>query len=478
MSSVPHIPVIRLGRNYESLDKLEIKNHSTGEVIATVSSVNAGIIRKDFKKIGEGRAALKKFTVKQLMELSAKAGDLFLNGTLPFGDKGHTQTPQQYIETLSLTSGLPHVMVKRNMTKIHYALTHLDVILNGLSRGLDMSILDAGTGEQFGTKLSFFPTAAALGLVMPSNSPAVNSLWLPAIALKTPVVIKPGKEEPWTPYRLIQAFIAAGVPGEAFGFYPTDHEGAGEILKTCGRALIFGDKNTTAQYASNPAIQLHGPGWSKIIVGEDCIENWRDYIDVMVGAISDNGGRSCINASAIVVPKYGAEIADAIAQKLGPVKPTKPEDPNARLSGFANVKMADFIDAQIEDGLKTPGAVDVTAKYRDGSRKVVFEGGTYMRPTVVLCDSFQHPLANKEFLCPYASVVQVPQKDVLHQIGYSLAVSAITKDQKFIDEIMAFPEIERLNIGPISTMAISWDQPHEGNMFEFLWRRRSIEKAW
>lgn len=478
MSSVPHIPVIRLGRNYESLDKLEIKNHSTGEVIATVSSVNAGIIRKDFKKIGEGRAALKKFTVKQLMELSAKAGELFLNGTLPFGDKGHTQTPQQYIETLSLTSGLPHVMVKRNMTKIHYALTHLDVILNGLSRGLDMSILDSGTGEQFGTKLSFFPTAAALGLVMPSNSPAVNSLWLPAIALKTPVVIKPGKEEPWTPYRLIQAFMAAGVPGEAFGFYPTDHEGAGEILKTCGRALIFGDKNTTAQYANNPAIQLHGPGWSKIIVGEDCIENWRDYIDVMVASISDNGGRSCINASAIVVPKYAAEIADAIAQRLGPVKPTKPDDEKARLSGFANVKMADFIDNQIEDGLKTPGATDVTAKYRDGSRKAIFEGGTYMRPTVVLCDSFQHPLANKEFLCPYASVVQVPQKDVLHQIGYSLAVSAITKDQKFIDEIMAFPEIERLNIGPVSTMAISWDQPHEGNMFEFLWRRRSIEKAW
>lgn len=478
MSSVPHIPVIRLGRNYESLDKIEIKNHSTGEVIATVSSVNAGIIRKDFRKIGESRAALKKFTVKQLMELSAKAGDLFLNGTLPFGDKGHTQTPQQYIETLSLTSGLPHVMVKRNMTKIHYALTHLDVILNGLSRGLDMSILDTGTGEQFGTKLSFFPTAAALGLVMPSNSPAVNSLWLPSIALKTPVIIKPGKEEPWTPYRLIQAFIQAGVPAEAFGFYPTDHEGAGEILKTCGRALIFGDKNTTAQYANNPAIQLHGPGWSKIIIGEDCIENWRDYIDVIAGAISDNGGRSCINASAIVVPKYAAELADAIAQKLGPVKPTKPDDENARLSGFANVKMADFIDAQIEDGLKTPGATDVTAKYRDGSRKVVFEGGTYMRPTIVHCDSFAHPLANKEFLCPYASVVQVPQKDVLHQIGYSLAVSAITKDQAFIDEIMAFPEIERLNIGPVSTMAISWDQPHEGNMFEFLWRRRSIEKAW
>ena len=241
-------------------------------------------------------------------------------------------------------------MVRRNMDKVHFALTNMKFVLNGLSRGLDLSILDAGTGEQFGTKLSYFPTCQALGLVMPSNSPAVNSLWIPAIALKTPVVIKPGKEEPWTPYRLIQSFVAAGVPAEAFGFYPTDHEGAGEILKSSGRSLIFGDKNTMAQYANNPAIQLHGPGWSKFLIGEDCIENWRDYIDVIAGAISDNGGRSCINASAVVVPRYAAEIADALAQKIGPFAPTRADDPSARLSGFANLKMADFIDAQIEDG--------------------------------------------------------------------------------------------------------------------------------
>ncbi|MEI2723810.1 MAG: aldehyde dehydrogenase family protein [Verrucomicrobiota bacterium] len=227
-------------------------------------------------------------------------------------------------------------MVRRNMEKIHLALTNMKTVLNGLSRGLDLSILDTGSGEQFGTRLSYFPTTPALGLVMPSNSPAVNSLWLPSIALKTPVIIKPGKEEPWTPYRLIQAFIAAGAPAEAFGFYPTDHEGAGEILKTCGRALIFGDKSTTQQYAHNPAIQVHGPGWSKFLIGEDCIEQWRDYVDVMAASISDNGGRSCINASAIVVPKYAAEIADALAQKLGPIQPAKADDPNARLSGFAN----------------------------------------------------------------------------------------------------------------------------------------------
>ncbi len=478
MSNVPHLPVLRLGRSYESLDKLEIKDHRTGNVCAVVSTINAGILRKDFRRLGEARKALAKFTVAELMSMSAKAGEFFLNGTLPLGDKGHTQSADEYIATLSSTSGLPHVMVRRNMTKLHYALTHLDVILNGLSRGLDMTIIDRGFGEQFGTKLSFFPACQALGLVMPSNSPAVNSLWLPAIALKTPVIIKPGREEPWTPYRLIQSFIAAGVPAEAFGFYPTDHEGAAEILKTCGRALIFGDKNTTQQYANNPAIQLHGPGWSKILIGEDCIENWRDYLDVIAGAISDNGGRSCINASAVVVPRYAAEIADALAQKLGPLQPTANDDPNARLSGFANPKMADFIEASIEVGLATPGAEDVTAKYRGGPRKVVHEGGTFLKPTIVRCDSFAHPLANKEFLCPYASVVTCPQSEMLSKIEYTLACTAITKDPAFIAELEAYPEIERLNIGPVSTMAISWDQPHEGNMFEFLWNRRSIERAW
>ncbi len=478
MSTIPHIPALRRGKAYESLDAGEVKDFRTGEVKATVSQINAGIVRKDLARVSEAQAALKKFSVAQLIEICAKTGEQFLNGTLPLGDKSHMQSPQQYIGTLSSTSGLPHVMVRRNMEKIHLALTNMKTVLNGLSRGLDLSILDSGSGEQFGTRLSFFPTTQALGLVMPSNSPAVNSLWLPAIALKTPVIIKPGKEEPWTPCRLIQAFIAAGAPAEAFGFYPTDHEGAGEILKTCGRALIFGDKFTTAQYANNPAIQVHGPGWSKILIGEDCIENWRDYVDVMVSAISDNGGRSCINASAIVVPKYAAEIADALAQKLGPIQPTRADDPNARLSGFANPKMAEFIDGAIEDGLKIPGATDVTAKCRNGSRKVSFDGGVFVRPTIVLCDSFSHPLANREFLCPYASVVQVPQSEMLKQIGYTLAASLITKDPAFIEQVMAYPHIERLNIGPVSTMKISWDQPHEGNMFEFLWQRRSIERAW
>src|SRR5688572_23327649 len=343
MSTIPHLPALRRGQPYESLDTSQLVDHRTGSPLVAISQVNPGIIRKDMKRIAESRAALKRFTVAQMLEVCARAGEQFLNATLPLGDKGHTQSAQQYLETLSRTSGLPYNMVRRNMNKINDSLQNMRVVLNGLTRGLPLDVIDKHIGEQNGSTVCFYPRTQSLGVVMPSNSPAVNSLWLPAIALKIPVIIKPGREEPWTPYRLIQAFIAAGCPAEAFGFYPTDHEGSGEILKSCGRALIFGDKNTTAQYANNRNIQVHGPGYSKVLIGEDEIDRWPEFIDLIAGAISDNGGRSCINASAVVVPKHARQIAEALAKKLGPVAPLPATDENAKLSGFANAKMAEFI---------------------------------------------------------------------------------------------------------------------------------------
>jgi len=469
------LPALRHGKPYTSLDQTEVKDCRTGEVLARLSQVNSGVIRKDLFRIGQSRAALNRLSCEDLLAICGRAATLFLNESLPAGGPGQTHSPEQYIETLSASSGLPFVLVRRNMEKIALALANMRAVLNGLTRGLHSSIFDQGWGEHAGARVCFFPAASCLGLVMPSNSPAVNSLWLPAIPLKIPVILKPGRDEPWTPYRLIQALIAAGCPPEAFGFYPTDHEGANEILRSCGRALVFGDKSTTAQYADNPAIQVHGPGYSKILIGDDEIERWPEFLDVMVSSIADNGGRSCINASAVVVPKYAREIAEALAARLAPIAPLPARDPNARLSAFANPAMAEAIDAQITEGLRAPGATETTAHHRAGPRKVAFEGGAYLQPTIVLCDAFAHPLANREFLCPYASVVEVSQPRMLQEIGPSLVVTAITKDPDFQDALLKSPLIDRLNLGPIPTLRVAWDQPHEGNLFEFLYRRRAIE---
>ncbi len=53
MNNVPHIPALRRGRVYESLDTVEVKDFRTGEVKAVVSQVNAGIVRKDLARVAE-----------------------------------------------------------------------------------------------------------------------------------------------------------------------------------------------------------------------------------------------------------------------------------------------------------------------------------------------------------------------------------------------------------------------------------------
>jgi acyl-CoA reductase-like NAD-dependent aldehyde dehydrogenase len=468
----PNLPVLRRGQPYDSLDKLELKSVRTGEPIAQLSLANAGMLRRDLRR--QSRDALRALPVARLLEICAEAGRLFMEADLPLGE-GHTQSSEQYIEALSATSGLPHALCRRNMGKIHQVLTEMPTILRGLTRGMDLKVIDDGFGEQSGVPVSYYPLADSLGVVLPSNSPGVNSLWIPAIPLKIPVVLKPGREEPWTPFRIIQAFIAAGCPPEAFSFYPTDHEGSAAVMESCKRALIFGDESTVQRYAGNPGVSVHGPGRSKVLIGEDMVDRWPEFLDVLAASIAENGGRSCVNASAVVVPRRGREIAAALAEKLAQIKPLAVTDENATLAGFANPKMAEFIDAAITQDLA--GAEDLTAQYRGAERIVTRDGSTYLLPTVVWCPSFEHPLANREFLFPYASVVEVPQDQMLEQIGPSLVVTAISQDPQFIDQVIASPLVERLNIGPLPTSRVQWDQPHEGNLFEFLYRRRAIQKA-
>ena len=155
--------------------------------------------------------------------------------------------------------------------------------------------------------------------------------------------------------------------------------------------------------------------------------------------------------------------------------------PEAGLAPFADPRVAERISQQIDTGLATPGARDITAELRQGPRLVEFDGCTYLLPTVVLCDSVEHPLANREFLFPFAAVVKVSADEMRRMpepMGKTLVVSALTQDRALIDRLLGSRLVDRLNVGPIPTNVISWDQPHEGNLFEHLYARRSFQAAW
>src|SRR5215212_2878439 len=188
-----HIPILRRGEPYRSLEAARAVHYRTREPFVEVSQANVGLIRRDLRGQGEARAALSQFTVEELLEMCARAAERFASGTLPLGDS--TQTPEDYVRQVTATTGMPHVLVRRNLEKIRGVLGTLGDVLRGLTRGLDLNVLDDGFGEQGGQVLSFYPVTQSLGVVLPSNSPAVHALWTPAVALKTPLVLKPGASE-------------------------------------------------------------------------------------------------------------------------------------------------------------------------------------------------------------------------------------------------------------------------------------------
>lgn len=475
--SAPHIPALRQGVEYESLDQVEISGIGSDETLAKISQCNAGMIKRDLRKADQAARKLRALSSRELLDICKRAGDLFLNGELPLNQSGDTQTADQYVATLSRTSGLPHVLVRRNMQKIFTVFDGMEGILRGLTRGMDPAVVETGFGAHGDIPVHYSPTTNALGVVLPSNSPGVNSIWMPSLALGVPVVLKPGREEPWTPLRIMQAFIAAGCPREAFSFYPTDHEGSGVILERCGRTLLFGDAAVTDAYKNDERVQIHGPGRSKVLIGQDEIENWRDHLQVLVDSVAANGGRSCINASSILVPSHGKEIAQALAAELQPHAPRAADDETATLSAFANRKFAEWIDAKIDEDVEGGGAEDVTASMRDASRAQELDGAPYLLPTIVHCEDIEHPLAKTEFLFPFSSVVEVPHDQMVDAMGPSLVVTAITRDEAMIDALTRSHYVDRLNLGPVPTSHVEWDQPHEGNLFEFLYERRAIQRA-
>jgi acyl-CoA reductase-like NAD-dependent aldehyde dehydrogenase len=470
-----HLPLLRQGVAYRSLDIARVPHHRTGEPFVEVSQANAGLIRRDVLNQEAARRALAALPAKRLLAICGEAADRFMGGRLPLGDD--RQSPQDYIEQLSATTGMPFVLVRRNMQKIAAVLQNVETILRGLTRGLDLDILDRGFGELDGQALSFFPRTRALGVVLPSNSPGVHGLWVPAIPLKVPLVLRPGSAEPWTPVRLAQAFIAAGCPREAFSYYPSDHAGAGEILRRCGRSMFFGDVTAVGAWEGDPRIELHGPGYSKVAIARDRVDDWSGALDLTATSIVQNGGRSCVNASGVWVPVHGREIAEALAERLAAILPLPSDDERAQLAPFADPRVAERISQQIDQGLSEPGATEVTAELRRGGRLVTTEDGTYLLPTIVHCERPDHPLANREFLFPYAAVVRAPQETWPEAFGPTLVLTAITAEPDLTARLLESDLVGRLNVGPIPTTQIAWDQPHEGNLFEHLYGRRAFQRS-
>jgi acyl-CoA reductase-like NAD-dependent aldehyde dehydrogenase len=469
-----HLPAWRFGKPYESLERETLVHFLTGEPVAEVSQVGGAMLGRDLQKAALARQALLAIDPEEITERLQTAGNLYAHGTVTVGDS--QQSPDDFVRQQSATTGLPERLCRANMQKNMFVLSNMDRILDALSRGLDPKILWQGYGvEQRGVTVSYQAQSPVLGLVLPSNSPGVHTLWLPVVALGIGLVMKPGSQEPWTPYRMAACMVEAGIPAEAIGLYPGATDVGAAVLAGCRRSMIFGSAKTVEQYRSNPGVQVHGPGFSKIILGDDCVDNWEQYLDMMAESVAINSGRGCINASAIYASRHTKAIAAALAERLGPVEVKPPEDPEADLAAFTVPGAAKAIWAQIEGLLTAPGVTQATEPF--GPRLVEHNRCGWLRPVVAHATTPEPEITRAEYMFPFVTVVECSHEQMLDAIGPTLVCSAITDDDRFRTRLIESPHIDRLNLGPIPTTKLDWLQPHEGNIIDFLYRSRALQVA-
>ncbi len=467
------IPAVRWGQPYESLEKTEIVHFETGQPIARMSLVNGGIVARDLRRADQARKILQEIDSDELLQRVAAAADLFESATLTLAGGGE-QSPDAFARQQAASTGLPEHLCRANVRKNSFVLRNMRAILDALTRGLDLKIFSRGYGvESRGVVVSYQCQSPVLGAVLPNNSPGVHTLWLPVIPLQVGLALKPGTQEPWTAYRIAAAFSRAGIPPEAIALYPGGHDVGAAILAGCGRSMMFGSAQTIAQYAGNPRVQVHGPGFSKIFLGDDCVDEWERYLDLMVESIVSNAGRSCINASGVWASRHTREIAAALAERLGPIEPRPSDDPQAALAAFTVSGQGAAIWQMLHSDLQESGVTHCTEAY--GPRLVEREHCAYLRPVIAHADSPHCAIASKEFMFPMATVVQCPQDAMIAAAGPTLVCTAITNNPYWTQQLVAATSIDRLNLGPIATNRLNWLQPHEGNLIDFLFRSRAVQ---
>src|SRR6516162_11637710 len=85
MAAALHVPILRGGAPYRSLDTICTPHYRTREPFVEISQANVGLIRRDLRNQQETRAVLAQFSVKKLCAICSQAAGLFADAPLPLG---------------------------------------------------------------------------------------------------------------------------------------------------------------------------------------------------------------------------------------------------------------------------------------------------------------------------------------------------------------------------------------------------------
>jgi hypothetical protein len=448
----------RGGENHDYLtSKRELlktyKGKPIGEICQTPEILINGSAIYNTKKIG--CEALRKLPESELLAIIRKAGDNFLNENYLGMDY------KEHCRNVVLLTGLPITSVENAGHILYQGLHNMAEVLLAQTPNNNLGQYDLNLGNTGSFK--YIPRGTNMGVVAPSNHPAVNSLWLMALAVKYPLLIRPSNEEPLTIRRLVDSLYNAGLPEHSIYFLPGDRQISNAILQESDLGMIFGSRGTISQYDGNSKIKTYGPGNSKIYIDEEYLE-YGGAIRLAVDSIMRDGGRGCINTHQIVTAKNGRQFAEVLAQELRKIEAIDPLETGAQIAA-TKIQTAEAINAIVDDGLSY-GGIDLTTS--ESRPRLKIENDTcYLMPTVIYLDRGPgHPLFTE---LPFQYVTVTDYSEGI--FNGTLALTMLTDDETKIRDGLTMAE--KVYVGDISTMDIDLKEPHEGYLPDFLYDKKA-----
>jgi hypothetical protein len=453
-----NVPIFRLGNNepwHSTLSEKKPIQGVDGRELGEQSITLPARIKYDTRpdQANQLLERVREFGLSNILSGLRDVAHHFRNSELEIG--GVKMGPDEYVRIQALATGVPERLCRENMDKIYKAFMRVEQTLRGHLnswRG-DISLEDIFNGKEGD---GYARQSAILGGIWPSNSSGVYQLLPPGLALG-PVLIKPGSGDVLTPLRIREACRVAGLPAEAIGIYPGDGDRlSGAISDATQRRLLFGGADTVNRYHGNPQVAVHGPGCSKIIVGQDKVHSWRDYLDIMCASVMNGSGRGCIACSAIYAPgEIAEELARALGDLIGGTEVRKLDDPEARLAAFGSPQGAENVLGLMRKYVSHGEGHFVTP---EEDRAVVCGPYSVLRPVVAYLPKVPAPgdLSASKFEIPAPAVLVVNSDgSALEEvIGSTLVCTAITDDGALLSKLADSGRISRLNRKAIATTTI------------------------
>lgn len=460
-----------MGETHYTIDQVPLRSYR-GEKIAEVSQVNIEILRWDLQKNNSFTNFYRHGRLTKILQIFKKAGRLFAEEKIRMGSE--TLGPQDYAEMYSLSTGSPISVPLGTLERFRDTFGKIGEILESQALDGDIDAYEKGYVNRRNKKIGWVPRGRNLCVVTPSNHPAVHLLWSIACAMGYPMVLRPSPDDVFTPLRLVHALIEAGLPSSSFYFCPSPNAMVGQIIPLCDLAVIFGGDYMKKNYGRTSSIKVFGPGRSKIIVGDDCADRIDEVVDLAVSSMLKDGGRGCINLSAVITTRHAGTIAEAIASRIADIEPTDPLDETAVIGAHKDPYTAMSINSQIESAIHANGSIDATALVRKSPRVIEAFGTTFLLPTVILCNGYLDPLFGKEFPFPYITVAEVKREEVIRAASGSLVVTLFSEDPDLFRDLLFCPHISKVYHGLCPTTDIDFQEPHEGFISDFLFTTKAI----